>query len=93
MGCLTGVVVRLCTRCLAPYRGGYLNDFRHMAARLAQARRAAGGNLGDPTNCPGPETSGTAFFTCGPAWVGVLNAATCRPVAMTGWNGMVRVAL
>lgn len=50
----------------SPYRAGYLNDFREMAARLAQVQRADGFwnvNLGDSDNYPGPETSGTAVFT------------------------------
>ncbi|GGN07370.1 hypothetical protein GCM10011609_53580 [Lentzea pudingi] len=42
-----------------------------MAARLAWVRRQDGFwnvNFGDPNNCPGPETSGTAFFIHGLAW-------------------------
>jgi rhamnogalacturonyl hydrolase YesR len=83
----------------SPHRAGYLSDFRTTAARLAQVQRADGFwnvNLGDPDNYPGPETSGTAFFTYGLAWgvrAGVLSAATYRPVALKGWDGMVRVAL
>ncbi|MFI6096532.1 glycoside hydrolase family 105 protein [Lentzea sp. NPDC051213] len=83
----------------SPYRAGYLADFRAMAAALARVQRADGFwnvNLGDPNNYPGPETSGTAFFTYGLAWGvrrGVLNDATYRPVAMKGWDGMLRLAL
>jgi len=53
-------------------------------------------NLGDPTDHPRPETSGTAFFTYGLAWgirAGVLSAATYKPTAMKAWDGMVGVAL
>jgi rhamnogalacturonyl hydrolase YesR len=81
------------------YRAGYLADFRQMAARLAQVQRPDGFwnvNLGDPADHPGPETSGTAFFTYGLAWgvrAGVLGAATYKPVAVKAWDGMVRIAL
>ncbi|MDX8029106.1 glycoside hydrolase family 88 protein [Lentzea sp. BCCO 10_0856] len=83
----------------SPYRAGYVNDFKQMAAKLAQVQRADGFwnvNLGDPANYPGPETSGTAFFTYGLAWgvrKGVLDAATYRPVAVKAWDGMLRTAL
>lgn len=83
----------------SPYRAEYLADFRALAAQLAAVQRSDGFwnvNLGDPQNYPGPETSGTAFFTYGIAWgvnKGVLDAATYRPVAQKGWDGIVRVAL
>lgn len=83
----------------SPHRAGYVADFRSMAAALARVQRSDGFwnvNLGNPNNYPGPETSGTAFFTYGLAWgvrTGVLDAATYRPVALRGWDGMVRVAL
>ncbi|MGW4214326.1 glycoside hydrolase family 88/105 protein [Lentzea sp. NPDC004789] len=83
----------------SPYRVGYLADFRQMAARLVQVQRPDGFwnvNLGDPADHPGPETSGTAFFTYGLAWgirAGVLGAATYKPAAVKAWDGMVRVAL
>lgn len=83
----------------SPYRAGYEADFRQMAARLAQVQRADGFwnvNLGDPNNYPGPETSGTSFFTYGLAYgvrSGLLNAATYRPVVTKGWEGLVRTAL
>ncbi|GLZ35089.1 hypothetical protein Lesp02_72760 [Lentzea sp. NBRC 105346] len=83
----------------SPYRASYVADLRAMAGRLAQVQRSDGFwnvNLGDPKNYPGPETSGTAFFTYGLAWgvrTGVLDAATYRPVALRGWDGMVKTAL
>ena len=83
----------------SPYRAGYEADFKQMAAKLAQVQRSDGFwnvNLGDPNNYPGPETSGTAFFTYGLAWgvrSGLLNATTYRPVVTKGWDGLTRLAL
>ncbi len=83
----------------SPYRAGYIADFRAMATALARVQRSDGFwnvNLGNPNNYPGPETSGTAFFTYGLAWgvrTGLLNAATYRPIAQKGWDGMLRLAL
>ena len=53
-------------------------------------------NLGDPQHLPGPETSGTAFFTYASAYaikVGLVAAATYQPVAARAWNGMVATAV
>ncbi len=70
-----------------------------MAAAVTKVQRGDGFwnvNLGDPNNYPGPETSGTAFFTYGLAWgvrSGVLSAATYRPAVMKAWDGLLRTAL
>ncbi|WP_045316206.1 glycoside hydrolase family 88 protein [Lentzea aerocolonigenes] len=83
----------------SPYRASYLQDFQKMASAIAKVQRGDGFwnvNLGDPNNYPGPETSGTAFFTYGLAWgvrSGHLSATTYRPVAMKAWDGMLRTAL
>jgi rhamnogalacturonyl hydrolase YesR len=53
-------------------------------------------NLADPQHLPGPETSGTAFFTYGTAYAirtGLVAAATYQPVAARAWNGMAATAL
>jgi unsaturated rhamnogalacturonyl hydrolase len=53
-------------------------------------------NLGDPQHLPGPETSGTAFFTYATAYAvkaGLVAAATYQPVAARAWNGMVATAV
>lgn len=53
-------------------------------------------NLGDPQHLPGPETSGTAFFTFGTAYAvktGLVAASTYLPVAARAWNGMVATAV
>ncbi|WP_407548764.1 glycoside hydrolase family 88 protein [Streptomyces sp. Pv4-95] len=53
-------------------------------------------NLADPEHLPGPETSGTAFFTYGTAYAlraGLVPRETFRPVAARAWNGMVATAV
>ncbi|MEV0369100.1 glycoside hydrolase family 88 protein [Streptomyces sp. NPDC050636] len=53
-------------------------------------------NLGDPAHLPGPETSGTAFFTYGTAYAlraGLVPREVFRPVAARAWNAMVDTAL
>ncbi|MFJ6748702.1 glycoside hydrolase family 88 protein [Streptomyces sp. NPDC091266] len=53
-------------------------------------------NLADPAHLPGPETSGTAFFTYGTAHAvrtGLVPRDAFRAVAARAWNGMVDTAL
>ncbi|NUO56362.1 MAG: glycosyl hydrolase family 88, partial [Hamadaea sp.] len=53
-------------------------------------------NLADPLHRPGPETSGTAFFTFGLAYgirAGLLDPAIYLPAATNAWNGMTTVAV
>lgn len=68
--------------------------------RALRARQRLDGfwnvNLGDPQHHPGPETSGTAFFTYGLAYgvrAGLLDSATYLPIVAKAWNGMVATAL
>ena len=52
-------------------------------------------NLADSAHLPGPETSGTAFFTYGLAY-GIrsgLDRTTYLPVVARAWNGMVATAV
>ncbi|MFI9045334.1 glycoside hydrolase family 88 protein [Streptomyces sp. NPDC053427] len=53
-------------------------------------------NLADPEHLPGPETSGTAFFTYATAYAlraGLVPRDTFRPVAARAWNAMVATAV
>ncbi|MGP8297488.1 glycoside hydrolase family 88 protein [Streptomyces inhibens] len=53
-------------------------------------------NLADPAHLPGPETSGTAFFTYGTAYAlcaGLVPRGLLRPVAARAWNAMVDTAV
>lgn len=77
-----------------PRRPEYLRVYQKMAAALLPIQRSDGfwnADLGDPTEYPGPETSGTAFFTFGLAWginSGLLDSATYLPAVQKAWNGM-----
>jgi rhamnogalacturonyl hydrolase YesR len=47
----------------------------------------------DPDSWPGPETSGTAFFTYALAWgvnEGLLDRDRYEPVVRKGWSALVR---
>ncbi|MEV5124068.1 glycoside hydrolase family 88 protein [Streptomyces decoyicus] len=53
-------------------------------------------NLADPAQLPGPETSGTAFFTYGTAYAlraGLVPRERYRPVVARAWNAMVDTAV
>ena len=83
----------------APHRDEYVRKFQGMAAALKKAQQDGGywtRSLLDPQHAPGPETSGTAFFTYGYLWgmnSGLLERADYAPVARKGWDYLARVAL
>ncbi|MEW9623812.1 glycoside hydrolase family 88/105 protein [Rhodanobacter geophilus] len=78
-----------------PQRPRYLQQFREMAARLAQLQGHDGlwrAGLLDADAYPRPETSGSAFIVYALAWGvhhGVLDDVTYRPVIDRGWRGLV----
>ncbi|HEV3361937.1 MAG TPA: glycoside hydrolase family 88 protein [Pseudonocardiaceae bacterium] len=82
-----------------PHRASYVQTFQQMAAALKAAQQPSGFwpvSLGDPTQYPGPETSGTAFFTYGIAWGvehGILAPATYLPVVTAAWNAMASTSV
>ena len=82
-----------------PDRAYYLSIYQAMARGLAACQQDGGywtRSLQDPAHAPGPETSGTAFFTCGYLWglrTGVLDKGTYEPIALKGWNYLVGTAL
>ena len=77
----------------------YKRVFRAMAGKLKSIQRSDGFwnvDLGDPTDFPGNETTGTAMFTYGIAWGinhGLLKSADYQPVAEKAWKGMVTKAV
>jgi rhamnogalacturonyl hydrolase YesR len=77
----------------------YRGRLTGMAAALRAVQRSDGFwnvNLADPQHLPGPETSGTAFFTYGLAYgirAGLLDRTTYLPVVARAWNGMVATAV
>ncbi|RFP14021.1 glycoside hydrolase family 88 protein [Duganella sp. BJB488] len=82
-----------------PHRADYVARFKDMAQALKRAQQPEGywtRSLLDPQHAPGPETSGTAFFTYGYLWGinhGVLARDEYLPVARKGWHYLSKVAL
>ena len=82
-----------------PHRQEYLNVYLAMAKALAACQQDDGywsRSLMDPPHAPGPETSGTAFFTYGFLWGlnhGVLDRATYLPVAGKAWKFLTSTSL
>ena len=81
------------------YRAAYVATFQRMAATLMQIQQPEGywtRSMFDPAHAPGPETSGTAFFTYGFLWGinnGLLNEKEYLPVVMKSWNYLSNTAL
>lgn len=83
----------------ARHRMEYINRFKEMAKSLAIAQQKEGywtRSILDPEHAPGPETSGTAFFTYGFMWGinnGFLDKKTYLPVVEKSWNYLTTFAL
>jgi hypothetical protein len=79
------------------YRQEYIDRFQ--AKSVAACQQPEGywtRSMLDPEHAPGPETSGTAFFTYGLLWGmnnGLLDKAAYQPVVMKAWNYLTTVAL
>ena len=82
-----------------PYRADYVARFKAMAAALKPHQQAQGywtRSILDPAHAPGPETSGTAFFTYGYLWGinnGILDRLEYLPAALKGWQFLTETAL
>ncbi len=76
----------------------YLQTFQAMAAALAGRQQPGGywnSDLGQTTDYPGPESSGTSFFLYGIAW-GLNNkilGQSYLPVAENAWNFLASTAV
>nr|WP_315197463.1 glycoside hydrolase family 88 protein [uncultured Flavobacterium sp.] len=83
----------------AKHKKEYINRFKDMAKALADAQQKEGywtRSILDPEHAPGPETSGTAFFTYGFLWGinnGILDKKTYLPVVEKSWNYLTAFAL
>lgn len=83
----------------AQHRDEYIRRFKDMAKALADAQQNEGywtRSILDPGHAPGPETSGTAFFTYGFMWGinnGYLDKKTYLPVVEKSWNYLTTFAL
>ncbi len=77
----------------------YLDVFIKMAHALKESQQEEGywtRSILDPEQAPGPETSGTAFFTYGMLWgvnKSVLDEETYGPVAEKGWKYLSETAI
>lgn len=81
------------------HRQEYIDFYKKQAKAVADCQQPEGywtRSMLDPEHAPGPETSGTAFFTYGMLWGmnnGYLDVATYKPVVMKAWNYLSTVAL
>jgi unsaturated rhamnogalacturonyl hydrolase len=81
------------------HRAEYITKFKGMAEAIKAAQQPEGywtRSILDSAHAPGPETSGTAFFTYGMLWGinnGYLDAKTYIPVVKKSWNYLTKVAL
>jgi rhamnogalacturonyl hydrolase YesR len=81
------------------HKEDYMNRFKDMAKALAKAQQEEGywtRSILDAEHAPGPETSGTAFFTYGFLWginQGILDKETYLPVVKKAWHYLKNTAL
>ncbi len=82
-----------------PVRPTIVDRFKRMAAALKPVQQPEGywtRSLLDPAQAPGPESSGTAFFTYAYAWGinnGYLDRTEYGPTLLRGWRFLSQVAL
>lgn len=81
------------------YRNLYIESYKQMAKTIAECQQPEGywtRSLFDPDHAPGPETSGTAFFTFGLLW-GMNNGILCedsyKQVVASAWQYLTEIAL
>lgn len=81
------------------HRDFFVTKFVRMAEAVAAIQQSEGywtRSMMDPDHAPGPETSGTAFFTFGLLWGvnnGYLDEAKYLPVIRKAWNYLTKTAL
>ena len=80
-------------------RADFLQTYLEMCAAVKNCQQTEGywtRSLLDPEHAPGPETSGTAFFTYGLLWGinnGLLDRDEYLPCALQAWDYLTTVAL
>ena len=81
------------------HRDFFVQRFQELAQGVARVQRPGGywsRSMLCEEDAPGPETSGTAFFTYGMLWGvnhGLLDRATYEPVINKAWNYLAKTAL
>jgi unsaturated rhamnogalacturonyl hydrolase len=82
-----------------PHRNEYISRFKRMAEAIKNSQQPQGywtRSMLDSAHAPGPETSGTAFFTYGMLWGmnnGMLDTAVYLPVVAKSWSYLTHTAL
>lgn len=82
-----------------PHRKDYLKIYKGMAMAIINSQQKGGywtRSMLDPQHAPGPETSGTAFFTYGLFWGinnGILKERRFLLSAKLGWNYLTQTSL
>jgi len=82
-----------------PHRNEYLSKYQNMAKAIVKSQQSEGywtRSILDPQHAPGPETSGTAFFTYGLLWGinnGYLKEKNYLPAAQKAWTYLTKMAL
>jgi rhamnogalacturonyl hydrolase YesR len=77
----------------------FVNKYQRLARAVASLQQPEGywtRSMADPAHAPGPETSGTAFFTYGLLWGvnnGYLDKKTYAPVIRRAWRYLTETAL
>lgn len=81
------------------HRNEYISKFKGLAAAIKASQQPQGywtRSMLDSAHAPGPETSGTAFFTYGMLWGinnGYLNKKDYLPVVAKSWQYLTGTAL
>lgn len=81
------------------HRNEYVTRYKEMAAAIKKLQQPDGywtRSILDAAHTPGPETSGTAFFTYGMLWGinnGFLDGKEYLPVVKKSWDYLTKVAL
>ncbi len=82
-----------------PHRDEYIRIYKELAEAIAASQQPEGywtRSMLDPEHAPGPETSGTAFFTYGYLWGmnnGFLDKSIYLPVVEKSWKYLTEVAI
>lgn len=81
------------------HREHFIQQYKKMASTLQATQQKEGywtRSLIDPKHAPGPETSGTAFFTYGYLWGinnGILVEKSYKKTALKGWKFLTKTAM
>lgn len=82
-----------------PHRDFFVKKYQRLAAAVASCQQPEGywtRSMLDPAQAPGPETSGTAFFTYGMLWGinnGLLSETDFLPTVSKAWTYLTHTAL